>query len=271
MVDDAAYKTVLITGGAARVGAALSRSLAKDGWTVVIHYFRSRARAEALVEEIKVSGGKAFCVQANLAVTQECDTLIERSVAAAGQNLSALVNNASTFKDDRAETLTRSAYDFHMEANLRAPIILSQHFAAQANNGASIINLIDQRVLKPNPQFFSYSLSKAGLYWATKTLAQSLAPQIRVNGVGPGPVLQNSGQTPEEFAAEASETLLGYGSPPQAIVQAVKYLLEAQSVTGQMIAVDSGQHLRWETPDQLIDEADIVKPLHTKSQKDTES
>lgn len=271
MVNDMTDKVVLITGGAARVGAALSRSLAESGWLVVIHYFRSRDRAEALVSEIESSGGKAVCIRADLALPHECDTLIERSVAAAGENLTALINNASTFKDDRAETVTRFGYDFHMEANLRAPIILSQHFAGQAKAGASIINLIDHRVLKPNPQFFSYSLSKAALYWATKTMAQSFAPQIRVNGVGPGPVLQNTGQTPEEFAAEASETLLGYGSPPEAIIQAVKYLIEARSVTGQMIAVDSGQHLRWETPDQLIDEAGAIKTVADRFQTDKES
>jgi len=255
MTDDNAQKAVLITGGAARIGAAIARSLSKDGCTVVIHYFRSESRAQALVADIIKSGGKAISVQANLAVPQECDTLINRAVEALGYNLTALINNASTFKDDRAETVSRSAYDFHMEANLRAPIILSQQFAAQANAGASIINLIDQRVFKPNPLFFSYSLSKAGLYWATQTMAQAFAPNIRVNGIGPGPVLQNSGQTTEEFATEASETLLGYGSPPEEIVKSVKYLLAARSVTGQMIAVDSGQHLRWETPDQLIGQA----------------
>jgi NAD(P)-dependent dehydrogenase (short-subunit alcohol dehydrogenase family) len=255
MTHNNSQKAVLITGGAARVGAAIARDLSQEGWTVVIHYFRSEARADSLVAEITKSGGKAISLQANLSVPQECDTLINRSVDALGFNLTALINNASTFKDDRAETVRRSSYDFHMEANLRAPIILSQHFAAQAKNGGSIINLIDQRVFKPNPLFFSYSLSKAGLYWATQTMAQAFAPQIRVNGIGPGPVLQNSGQTPEEFKAEASETLLGYGSPPEEIISAVKYLLKARSVTGQMIAVDSGQHLRWETPDQLIGQA----------------
>lgn len=249
-------KTVLITGGAARVGAALAKGLAADGWTVGIHYFRSSQRAEALVEGIKNEGGKAFAVQGNLSVPQECDTLIERAKKKAGSPLTALINNASTFKDDRAETMSRGAYDYHMEANLRAPLILSQHFAEQVEESGAIINLIDQRVLKPNPLFFTYSLSKAGLYWATKTMAQSFAPKIRVNGIGPGPVLQNTGQTPEDFESESAETLLGRGSPPETILQAVRYLLDATSVTGQMIAVDSGQHLRWETPDQMIGQED---------------
>jgi NAD(P)-dependent dehydrogenase (short-subunit alcohol dehydrogenase family) len=245
-------KAVLITGGAARVGAALAKGLASDGWIVGIHYFRSNERAEALVKQIEKGGGKAFSVQGNLSVPQECDTLIERAVAKTGSPLSALINNASTFKDDRAQTMSRGEYDYHMEANLRAPLILSQQFAEQVGESGAIINLIDQRVLKPNPLFFSYSLSKAGLYWATKTMAQSFAPRVRVNGIGPGPVLQNTGQSPEEFETEAAETLLGRGSPPETILQAVRYLLGATSVTGQMIAVDSGQHLRWETPDQMI-------------------
>ncbi|RKQ71246.1 NAD(P)-dependent dehydrogenase (short-subunit alcohol dehydrogenase family) [Litorimonas taeanensis] len=246
-------KTVLITGGAARIGAHLSKGLAADDWTVIIHYFRSKQKANDLASEIESLGGKALTIQANLSVPQECDSLIERASSKSGQAITALINNASTFQDDRAETFTRAAYDYHMEANLRAPILLSQHFAAQAPSGSNIINIIDQRVLKPNPQFFSYSLSKAGLHWATTTMAQALAPNIRVNAIGPGPVLQNTGQSELEFAEEASQTLLGRGSPPESLLQAVSYLLSATSVTGQFLAVDSGQHLRWETPDIKLD------------------
>jgi len=245
-------KVILITGGAARVEATLSQALAKDGWTVIIHYFRSAEKAERLVKQITESGGTAMSVQANLAVPQDCDTLVQKTNDLTGQPLKALINNASTFKPDEAESFSRSEYDFHMEANLRAPLILSQKFAEQVSEEGVIINLIDQRVLKPNPTFFSYSLSKAGLFWATKTMAQSFAPNIRVNAIGPGPVLRNTGQTVEMFEKEASETLLKIGSPPESIVEAVKYLLSATSVTGQFLAVDSGQHLRWETPDLMI-------------------
>ena len=245
-------KTVLITGGAARVGAALSQALAKDGWTVIIHYFRSAEKAEHLVKQITESGGTAMSVQANLAVPQDCDTLVQKANDLTSQPLKALINNASTFKPDEAESFSRSEYDFHMETNLRAPLILSQKFAEQVSEDGVIINLIDQRVLKPNPTFFSYSLSKAGLFWATKTMAQSFAPNIRVNAIGPGPVLRNTGQTVEMFEKEASETLLKIGSPPESIVEAVQYLLSATSITGQFLAVDSGQHLRWETPDLMI-------------------
>jgi NAD(P)-dependent dehydrogenase (short-subunit alcohol dehydrogenase family) len=255
-------KTVLITGGAARVGAALARGLSEQGWTVIIHCFRSAEKARALVSELNGKGAEAFTVQGNLSVPQECDTLIHRASSIAGRPITALINNASTFKDDRvrpaakgaASLLSRASYDYHMDANLRAPVILSQSFAEQAPPGASIINVIDQRVLKPNPQYFSYTLSKASLHWATKTLAQALAPDIRVNAIGPGPVLQNSGQTAEAFAREASETLLGVGSPPESLLQAVSYLLNAQAVTGQFLAVDGGQHLRWETPDIELDD-----------------
>lgn len=245
-------KVVLVTGGAARVGAAISKSLASEGWTVIIHYFRSSDKAERLAEDIKSEGGSAFTIQANLAVPQACDSLIEKASKVVGKPITALINNASTFKEDDAANFSRGEYDFHMDANLRAPLILSQKFAEQSPKGGNIINLIDQRVLKPNPTFFTYSLSKAGLHWATKTMAQTFAPNIRVNAIGPGPVLQNTGQTSEVFEKESAETLLGIGSPPEAIVEAALYLLNASSVTGQFLAVDSGQHLRWETPDLMI-------------------
>ncbi len=245
-------KTVLITGGAARVGAEIARGLSRDGWTVIIHYFRSASKANDLVAELNANGGQAYAVQGNLAIPQDCDSLISRATDMCGEPLTALINNASTFKDDSAGNFSRGSYDFHMDANLRAPVILAQKFAEQATSNASIINIIDHRVLKPNPMYFTYSLSKAALHWATKTLAQSFAPNVRVNAIGPGPVLKNTQQTPEEFAKEASETLLGKASPPDSIVQAVRYLLAAESVTGQFLAVDSGQHLRWETPDLIL-------------------
>ena len=159
-----------------------------------------------------------------------------------------LVNNASVFEDDRIGALTRDSWDLHLDTNLRAPIVLAEAFAAQAVEGA-IVNLLDQKVLKPDPRFFSYSLSRNGLWWATQTLAQALAPGIRVNGVGPGPTLPSIHQTPEEFAAEARATLLETPGSPEAVAEAVLWLIDARMVTGQMIAVDGGQHLAWRTPD----------------------
>jgi len=239
------HKAVLITGAGARVGAHLARGLAADGWHICIHYNRSATKAESLVSEIEAAGGSASTVKANLSIPQEVNTLIERC----GRPLQALINNASTFQPDTAEDFTAAYWDFHRAINLDAPLRLSSDFAAQAEAGSSIINMIDHRVLKPNPQFFTYSLAKAGLYWATKTMAQSFAPKIRVNGIGPGPTLENTEQDDGEFAAEAKATLLGEGSPPDTILHGVRYLLSAKAVTGQMIAVDGGQHLVWQTPD----------------------
>jgi len=238
-------KAVLITGAGARVGAHLARGLAADGWHICIHYNQSAAKTDALAAEIQAAGGSASCVQADLSKPDEVSQLIARC----GQPLQALINNASTFQPDTADNFTSADWNFHRSVNLDAPLRLSADFAAQANAGASIINMIDHRVLKPNPQFFTYSLAKAGLYWATKTMAQSFAPKIRVNGIGPGPTLENTEQADGEFAAEAKATLLGEGSPPDTILHGVRYLLSAKAVTGQMIAIDGGQHLVWQTPD----------------------
>jgi NAD(P)-dependent dehydrogenase (short-subunit alcohol dehydrogenase family) len=171
--------------------------------------------------------------------------------AAALGPLTVLVNNASVFEDDRVGDLSRATWDRHMETNLRAPVVLAEAFAAQAPADSVIVNLLDQRVLKPDPRFVSYAISRNGLWWATRTLAQALAPRIRVNGVGPGPTLASIHQSPAEFAAEAAAVPLGHGADPDEIAAAVLYLVDARAVTGQMIAVDGGQHLAWRTPDIL--------------------
>jgi NAD(P)-dependent dehydrogenase (short-subunit alcohol dehydrogenase family) len=238
-------RSVLITGAGARVGAHLAKGLAVDGWHICIHYLRSETRAQSLADQIISAGGTASTVKANLSVPQEVNSLIERC----GRPLDALINNASTFAPDTAQNFTTATWDYHRAVNLDAPLRLSADFAAQAKAGSAIINMIDQRVLKPNPQFFTYSLAKAGLYWATTTMAQSFAPHVRVNGIGPGPTLENTEQAAGEFSAEAKATLLGEGSPPDTILHSVRYLLSAKAVTGQMIAVDGGQHLVWQTPD----------------------
>ncbi|WP_026940710.1 SDR family oxidoreductase [Hellea balneolensis] len=236
---------ILITGAGARVGRYLAKGLAADGWAVAIHYNRSKSGAEKLASEISDQGGTAAIVQANLFVPQDLETLVSRASEAIGLPLTALINNASTFQDDRAEDFSRTSYDYHMDINLRAPLSLSQQLFKQLPNDkkGSIINMIDQRVLKPDPTFFTYAMSKSALHWATKTLAQSMAPKIRVNAIGPGPTLKNHMQSDEEFAQEVQSTLLETGSPPGKLLEAVRYLLSASSVTGQMIAVDGGQHL----------------------------
>jgi len=228
-------RAILITGAGARVGRHLAKGLAADGWGVAIHYNRSKAGAETLAKEILEQGGKAVFVQGNLFVPQDLDSLVSRASEALRAPLTALINNASTFEDDRLEDFSRASYDYHMDINLRAPVMLAQQLAAQLPKGVigCIINMIDQRVLKPDPTFFTYAMSKSALHWATKTLAQSLAPHIRVNAIGPGPTLKNHTQT----------DVLGKGSPPESLLDAARYLLMAKSVTGQMIAVDGGQHL----------------------------
>jgi len=238
-------RAILITGAGARVGRHLAKGLAAEGWAVAIHYNRSKDGAGTLAKEIKEKGGKAAIVQGNLFVPQDLEGLISRASDALGEPLTALINNASTFEDDRAEDFTRASYDYHMDINLRAPVMLAQQLAMQLPKGetGSIINIIDQRVLNPDPTFFTYAMSKSALHWATKTLAQSFAPYIRVNAIGPGPTLKNHTQTDDDFAGEAASTLLGAGSPPESLLDAVRYLLMAKSVTGQMIAVDGGQHL----------------------------
>jgi NAD(P)-dependent dehydrogenase (short-subunit alcohol dehydrogenase family) len=244
---------VLITGGAARIGAHIARGLAADGWEVCLHYNRSKSAADRLCHEIISAGGAAVSIGGNLAIRQDVGRLITRSAAALGRPLTALINNASTFSPDTAQSHNNALFDYHMDINLRAPLMLSRDFAAQCPQDVTgvIINMIDQRVLKPNPTYFTYTAAKTALYHSTKTLAQALAPHIRVNGIGPGPSLQNTDQSAEMFLSEVQNTLLKRGSPPEEILAGIRYLLNAMSVTGQMIAIDGGQHLTWQTADIL--------------------
>lgn len=239
----------LVTGGGKRIGRAIVLELARAGFDVVIHYRASETAAEAVADEVRALGRKAATVKADLAVEAQVKSLVAASVEAIGRPLAVLVNNASVFEDDRVGSLGRETWDAHIETNLRAPIVLAEAFAGQAPDGSAIVNLLDQRVLKPDPRFISYALSRNGLWWATRTLAQALAPRIRVNGVGPGPTLPSVHQSPADFDAEARATLLQRAGSPEAVAAAVRWLVDAELVTGQMIAVDGGQHLAWRTPD----------------------
>jgi NAD(P)-dependent dehydrogenase (short-subunit alcohol dehydrogenase family) len=240
----------LVTGGSRRIGRAVVLTLARAGWDVAVHHRDSPADAAQTAADARAFGVQAAVVQADLADEAQVRGLVAQAAQALGP-LSVLVNNASVFQDDRVGALDRAVWDRHIETNLRAPLVLAETFAAQAPDGASIINLLDQRVLKPDPRFISYALSRNGLWWATRTLAQALAPRIRVNGVGPGPTLPSIHQTPADFAAEAAGTLLQRPGSPEAVAQAVLWLIDADMVTGQMIAVDGGQHLAWRNPDIL--------------------
>ncbi len=242
---------VLVTGAGARVGAAIAQALGGEGWAVAVHYNRSRDPAEAVAERIRAAGGRAVAVGADLSDPEALAGLTPSAVGALGRPLTALVNNASTFEHDGVEDMTHESWNFHIDANLRAPCFLVQAFAAQLpeDEHGAVVNMVDQRVAKPTPQFFTYSLSKAGLAWVTVTMAQALAPRIRVNGVAPGPTLRNARQDEDSWRRQLDATLLNIGSPPDEIVAGVQYLLGARSVTGQVLMVDGGQHLVWRTPD----------------------
>lgn len=245
-----AIKTVLVTGAAKRLGRAIALHLGKAGWSVAVHYNQSQAEAEDTVSELHEMGVHAAALEADLQSEDDSQRLIARVNAAVGP-LTALVNNASVFENDVLASMTRMSWDRHIETNLRAPLVLAQNFAEQlpSNTHGVIINLLDQRVFKPTPQFLSYAVSKAGLHWLTKVLAQALAPRIRVNAVAPGPTLRNARQSEANFKHQQAATILGHGASPEDVAAAVKYLLEASSITGQTIIADGGQHLVWQTPD----------------------
>jgi NAD(P)-dependent dehydrogenase (short-subunit alcohol dehydrogenase family) len=240
----------LITGAPRRIGRALALAAADAGYDIAVHARAHDADVDSLIAEIAGRGRKAVAVLGDLAEAETPTRLVGEGRKALGP-LGLLVNSASLFEDDRIETLTAASFDAHAHANLRAPILLSRAFADQVPQGdhALIVNILDQRVWKPTPQNFSYAISKAGLWQATRMLAQALAPNIRVNGIGPGPTLPSIHQTDETFAAEADGVLLRRHANPDEIAHALRYLIDATSVTGQMIAVDAGQHLAWRTPD----------------------
>lgn len=241
----------LITGAGQRLGQAMATALGERGYAVAVHYRSSDKGARATADAVEAAGGRAALVQADLGKEADVTGLVAKAGEALGGPLGVLVNNASAFEDDEVLTHARSSWDLHMEVNLRAPIVLSQAFANALPDSAHgvVINMLDQRVWKLNPNFFTYTLSKSALWTATKTLAQALGPRIRVNGIGPGPTLQNARQAPEDFQKQVDATLTGRGSNPDEIARALLFLIDADAVTGQMIAVDGGQHLIWQTPD----------------------
>jgi NAD(P)-dependent dehydrogenase (short-subunit alcohol dehydrogenase family) len=247
-------RAALITGGSRRIGRAITLALVRAGYAVAVHANRSRGEAEALAAEIMGKGGRATVVLADLADHEAVRRMVP--AAAAFGPLTLLVNNAGEFEEDDIAALERSRFERAIAVNLSAPLFLAQAFAAQAraDAGASIVNLLDQRVLKPNPRFFSYTLSKSALHTATVTMAQALAPKLRVNAVAPGPTLPSPRQTAEQFARQAAALPLQHGPSPEDIAAAVVYLALAGSVTGQTIAVDGGQHLAWRTADTDIAE-----------------
>ncbi len=254
------YHAALITGAATRLGRAMALALGARGVDVAVHYAGSAQAAAATVAEIKALGVNAVALQADLLVEGDMAALVPAAAKALGKPLDVLINNASVFDYDRLDTATQESWERHHNSNLRAPFVLMQAFADQAAaagvdaagepiSTGCIINMVDQRLRKLTPEFMTYTLAKAGLWTLTQTAARALAPRIRVNAIGPGPTLIGARQSAKHFAHQRANTVLGRGSNPADIVGAMSYFLDAPSVTGQLLCVDGGQHLGWQTPD----------------------
>jgi NAD(P)-dependent dehydrogenase (short-subunit alcohol dehydrogenase family) len=250
----------LVTGSARRLGRAMALDLAATGWDVAIHYHGSAEPAEETAAAARLSGANAATFQADFMCEDQTASLVGRAADALGGPLTLLINNASVFENDLVSTATRQSWDRAIETNLRAPVRLTQDFAAQAPSAtadandepvasACVINMIDQRVWRPTPFFMSYTLAKSALHAFTRTSAQALAPDIRVNAIGPGPTLIGERQSPDHFARQRGACILERGANPEDIIAAMRFILACKAFTGQMLAIDGGQHLAWRSPD----------------------
>ncbi|HWX51279.1 MAG TPA: SDR family oxidoreductase [Roseomonas sp.] len=245
-IPKAIPRVALVTGGAKRIGRAIALALAEAGFDLALHYRHSAEEAEATRQDILALGRRVALLPAALEREEEVAALLPAATAALGP-VGVLVNNASAFRRDEWHDATRASWDSHIEPNLRAPFVLTQAFACALPETAEgvVINMLDQRVWSLTPHFVSYTVSKAALWALTQSLALALAPRIRVNGIGPGPAIPAPRQTPEHFAAQAAGTPLGHGTSPEEVARAVLSILSLPAMTGQMIALDGGQHLQW--------------------------
>ena len=241
---------IIITGGAARIGAAIAKNLSGPGVEIVIHYNKSKADAEKLKKSLAESGTKTYLIKGDLSKQKDLKKIIQFSKKKL-KYFDCLINNASLFENDSLLNFTTKSWDIHLNTNLKAPAYLSKEFAKNIgkSKNANIINIIDQRVFKLTPFFFSYTLSKTGLFTLTKTSAMTLAPKIRVNGIAPGPTLKNQRQTKEHFKKQYLSTPLRRQVDVKQICSSIKFFIKNRSITGQIVAVDSGQNLNWQTPD----------------------
>ncbi len=244
-------RAALVTGGARRLGRAIALALADAGFDIVLHYQLSAEDAEHTAEAITAKGRRVALWQADLAREDEVARFVTYARTAMDQAgigpVGVLVNNASLFERDEWNTVTRESWDWHIETNLRAPFALMQMFAAQLPQNAegAIINMLDERVWSLTPHFVSYTVAKSALWTLTRTMALALAPRIRVNGIGPGPALPSARQTEEQFAQQCAALPLQHGTSPTEVARAALAILALPSMTGQMIALDGGQHLQW--------------------------
>ena len=248
-VSERIPRTALVTGGGKRIGRAIALALAADGWAVGVHYGRSRDAAESVAREIAAKGGRAVALAADLRAEAEVTALLPRVAEALGP-VGCLVNSAAAFENDTVLGATRESWDRHLETNLRAPFVLMQEFARAlpAEAEGAVINLLDQRVWSLTPYFVSYTVAKSALWTLTQSLALALAPRIRVNGIGPGPTLPSPRQSEEQFRRQWEQMPLKRPTSPEEIADAVRFILAAAAMTGQMIALDGGQHLGWAQP-----------------------
>ena len=245
-IPPAIPRAALVTGGARRLGRAIALALAEAGFSVAVHCRAGNGEAEAAAATIRAKGVQAMVLAADLADEAAVRRLVPEASAGLGP-LGVLVNNASRFGRDEWHDATRESWDAHMAPNLRAPFVLIQEFARALPAAAegAVVNMVDQRVWSLTPHFVSYTLAKAGLWTLTQTMALALAPRIRVNAIGPGPALRSARQTPEQFAHQSASVPLGHGTSPEEVARAVLALLALPSLTGQMLALDGGQHLQW--------------------------
>ena len=244
-------RKIIITGGATRMGAAIARKLSGPNKEILIHYNKSKLKAEKLKKELSSKGTKVYLVKGDL--SKETD--IKKIIKFAKSKLKffdCLVNNASLFENDKLENFSLDSWSKHLRINLRAPALLTKEFAKNVKGkNNNIINIIDQRVFKLTPYFFSYTLSKTGLYTLTKTSAMSLAPNIRVNAIAPGPTIKNQRQSEKHFKKQYLATPLKRQVDVEQICNAVDFFIKNISITGQVLAIDSGQNLNWQTPDVM--------------------
>ncbi|PWS36938.1 short chain dehydrogenase [Falsiroseomonas bella] len=245
-IPDTIPRAALVTGGAKRLGRAMALALADSGFDIALHYAASAAEAAETAAEIRARGRRVVTLQADLAKEAEVERLVPAAEAALGP-VGVLVNNASTFERDEWDDATRESWDRHLEPNLRAPFVLAQAMAKALPRGREgvVVNLLDQRVWSLTPHFVSYTVSKAALWTLTQTLALALAPRIRVNGIGPGPALPSPRQSAEQFERQSGSVPLRRGTSPEEVAAALLAILALPSMTGQMIALDGGQHLQW--------------------------
>ena len=240
---------IIITGGATRIGAAIAKKLSGPKAEIVIHFNKSKSKAEKLKRELSKNQTKVYLIRGDLSKETEVKKILKFAKSKL-KYFDCLINNASLFENDKLENFTTYSWGRHLRTNLRAPALLSKEFAKNIKGkNNNIINIIDQRVFKLTPYFFSYTISKTGLYTLTKTSAMSLAPNIRVNGIAPGPTLKNKRQSEKHFKKQYMATPLKRQVDVEQICNAVDFFIKNRSITGQVISVDSGQSLNWQTPD----------------------